>query len=301
MSEPLMFSIVIPTYNREKFVEATLESVFAQTYPNYEVICVDNCSTDNTANILRRYAELGKITFIQHDKNYERARSRNTGMEAAKGDFLTFLDSDDFMYPNNLADAAAFAKNNPEIKCFHSLYELVTADRKAIYKYKFPPLNDQLRAIADGNFMSCIGNFIHREIYSKYKFDTSPDLTGGEDWEFWLRVLADHKLGRIEKINSGIQHHDGRSVNNQNIESMQRGLSYLAQKFRGDPHLSQVYGKYLNRIEASSFFYLNVLANDGRLNKLAFDFLRTAVEKEKSVLFSMRFMRSLRRTVMNSL
>jgi glycosyltransferase involved in cell wall biosynthesis len=70
MSEPLMFSIVIPTYNREKFVEATLESVFAQTYPNYEVICVDNCSTDNTANILRRYAELGTITLIQHDKNY---------------------------------------------------------------------------------------------------------------------------------------------------------------------------------------------------------------------------------------
>ena len=295
-----MFSIVIPTYNREKFIEATLESVFAQTYRNYEVICVDNCSTDTTADILRRYAERGKITFIRHDKNYERARSRNTGMEAAKGDFVTFLDSDDFMYPNNLADAAEFANTNPEIKCFHNLYELVNADRKVIYQHTFPALNDQLRAIADGNFMSCIGNFIGREIYSNYKFDTSPDLTGGEDWEFWLRVLADHKVGRIEKVNSGIQHHEGRSVNNQNIESIRQGLFYLAQKFRSDPHLSEVYGKYLNRIEASSFFYLNVLANDGRLSKMAFNFLRTAVEKEKSVLFSMRFMRSLRRTVINS-
>ena len=86
-----------------------------------------------------------------------------------------------------------------------------------------PSLANQVRAIANGNFMSCIGDFIHRDIYQKYRFDTSPELTGGEDWDFWLRVLADHKVGRIEKINSGILQHSGRSVNNQDVSSMQRG------------------------------------------------------------------------------
>jgi glycosyltransferase involved in cell wall biosynthesis len=300
MSDRLLFSIIIPTYNREKFIGATLESVFAQKYPNYEVIVVDNCSTDATADILRPLAESGKITFVQHDRNYERARSRNTGMEYAKGDFLTFLDSDDFMYPDNLADAAQFADQNPDLRCFHNLYELVNAEKQVIYRYKLPSLKDQLRAIADGNFMSCIGDFIHRDIYIKYKFDTTAELTGGEDWEYWLRIAADHKIGRINKVNNGIQHHEGRSINNQSIESLRQGLDYLVRKFRNDEHLSKVYGNYINRIEAASFLYLNVLANDGHLSKLAFDFLRSAIRKEKGLVFSLRFMRSLRRTLANS-
>ncbi|HLM60373.1 MAG TPA: glycosyltransferase family 2 protein, partial [Pyrinomonadaceae bacterium] len=155
MSNPLLFSIIIPTYNRESFILNTLDSVFAQTDPHYEIIVVDNCSTDDTIKILQPLADAGKIRLIQHEKNYERARSRNTGMENAKGDYLTFLDSDDFMYPDNLADAAEFAAKNPEIKCFHNLYELIDADKKVLRKYPFPPLDDRIEAIVGGNFMSC--------------------------------------------------------------------------------------------------------------------------------------------------
>src|SRR5438128_2605322 len=129
MSESPFFTIIIPTYNRAAFIEATLQSVFEQTYPHYEIIVIDNCSTDNTEELLQPFLQAGQIQFIKHEENYERARSRNTGMEAARGDFVTFLDSDDFMYPNNLADAAQYALSNPECKCFHNLYELVDAQR----------------------------------------------------------------------------------------------------------------------------------------------------------------------------
>lgn len=121
MNEPLFFSVVIPTYNRAQFIEKTLESVFEQTYPHYEVIVVDNCSTDNTCELLKPYVDEGKIKFIRHSENLERAHSRNTGIENARGDFLTLLDSDDFMFEENLSDAARFAKENPEIKVFHNL------------------------------------------------------------------------------------------------------------------------------------------------------------------------------------
>lgn len=301
MSKPLFFSVVIPTYNREKFIEKTLESVFEQTYPNYEIIVVDNCSTDRTEEILTPYIESEKIRFIKHVQNFERARSRNTGMDAASGDFLTLLDSDDFMFPENLADAAEFAAKNVEFKVFHNLYNLVDGNSKIVYEYKFPSLKNRLKAITSGNFMSCIGIFIHREVYGKYRFDTFPDLTGGEDWDFWLRVLADFEVGRIEKYNSGIQHHEGRSVNNQSIESMENGLRYMIEKFRRDEHLSRVYAGYLDRIEANCKLYLNLLANDGKLNKLAMGYLSEAVRIDKSVIFSMRFLRSLRRTLMNSI
>ncbi len=295
------FSVVIPTYNRGHLIEKTLESVFTQTYVRYEVIVVDNCSTDRTADILRPYSEDGRILFIQNERNFERARSRNIGMDNAKGEFLSFLDSDDFMYPDNLEDAARFAEQNPDLKCFHNLYELVDQNGAVIYRYRFPSLHNQIRAISDGNFMGCIGNFIHRDIYLHYAFDEMPDLTGGEDWEFWLRVLADHKLGRIEKVNNGAQHHEGRSISSQNIDRMRSGLSFLVQKFRGHPHLSAVYANHLNRIEANSFLYLNLLANDAGLSSLAARFLWSALVRERRILFGTRFVRSLRRTLITAL
>src|SRR5215210_3581135 len=125
MNRDPLFSVVIPTYNRAGLILKTLNTVFSQTYSHYEIIVVDDCSTDDTERILAPYIKGGKLRFIKHEANYERACARNTGMENARGDFLTFLDSDDLMYPTNLADAADFIKANPEIKLFHNLVQLV--------------------------------------------------------------------------------------------------------------------------------------------------------------------------------
>src|SRR4030095_3934759 len=298
MSEHLFFSVVIPTYNRASFIEATLQSVLSQTYSHYEVIVVDNCSTDDTDQVLDPFVKAGRITLIKHDQNYERARSRNTGMRAARGDFVTLLDSDDFMYPNNLADAADYARANPDIKCFHNLFESVDQNGKKPHRYHVPELKNQLAAIADGNFMSCIGDFIHREIYERYLFDTNPDLIGGENWDFWLRILADYKLGRIEKVNSGVLQHPGRSVNNQSVETMTRGFDQLCSKLEGDPHLSQVYQPYLRRIRANCQLYLAILANSGGTFAQARRFLLKTVQTDFHLLGSDRFWRVARRAVL---
>jgi glycosyltransferase involved in cell wall biosynthesis len=295
MSEYPFFSVVIPTYNRAAFIEATLQSVLNQTYPHYEIIVVDNCSTDNTEELLQPYISAGQIYFIKHEQNFERARSRNTGMSVARGDFVTLLDSDDFMYPTNLADAAEYARANPEIKCFHNLYEFVDSERNTLRRQPLPPLKNQLKAIAGGNFMTCIGDFIHREIYEQYKFDVTPELTGGEDWEFWLRVLADYRVGRIEKINSGILQHEGRSVNNQSLESMKRGLDHLCAKLETEPHLAEVYRPYLERIRANSLLYLAILANTGGRFVEAREFLKRAVKSDFSLLVDTRLWRVARR------
>lgn len=291
------FSIVIPTYNREKLIPATLDSVFSQTFTNYEVIVVDNCSTDNTEEMLKPLVQSGKIKYIRHEKNFERSRSRNTGMLNARGEFLTFLDSDDFLYESCLADAAKFIEKNSDVKCFHNLYELVNDQKEAIYQYDFPSLDDQIKAIVAGNFMSCIGNFIHREIYTKYKFDTYEDLSGAEDWDFWLRVLADNKVSRIEKVNCGILHHENRSTRSNHFESLERGYNYLFEKFRADEHLMKVYGNSMNRIEANSYLYLAIVANTVGSFSDALKFLKIARRRDSSVIFTARFLKIYRRAI----
>lgn len=212
MSNSVFFSIIIPTYNRADLILKTLDSVLKQTFTDYEIIIVDNYSTDNTKEVLAPYIDSGKIKFIQHDKNYERAKSRNTGMENANGEFVTFLDSDDLMYPDNLKDAYSFIQTYPHYQIFHNLYELVDENSNIIHKYKPVSLTQPIKAIATGNFFSCIGVFISNDIYKKYRFDTHIELQGIEDWEFWMRITADYSPGRINKINSGIVHHKGRSI-----------------------------------------------------------------------------------------
>jgi glycosyltransferase involved in cell wall biosynthesis len=292
MSYPF-FSVVIPTYNRAGFIVKTLRSVLAQTYAHREVIVVDNCSTDNTAELLEPFARAGQIRFIQHERNYERSRSRNTGMEAAKGDFLTLLDSDDLMYPTCLEDAARFALDNPTVKLFQSLAEVIDESGEVVYRMPYPPLRDRLKAISEGNFMSCIGDFLSREIYQAYRFDEDPSMPGLEDWDFWLRVLADHEVARLEKVNSGILQHGGRSVNNQDIERLRAGFARMLARLGGDPHLSAVYRPYLRRIRATCELYLATLTNSGRIHAAALKFLLRAAATDPRVVPTRRFARLL--------
>ena len=114
----MKFSIVIPTYNRADIIAKSLDSIYSQTYQDWEIIVVDNASTDNTAGVIAKYLSKGKLRYIVNDKNYERSYSRNKGMRLAKGDFVSLLDSDDVLYPDCLQKAADFSTANPETTFF---------------------------------------------------------------------------------------------------------------------------------------------------------------------------------------
>lgn len=298
MSEnTILFSIVIPTYNRAQLITKTLNSVFTQTFTNYELIVVDNCSTDNTKEVLAPYISSGKIKFIQHDKNYERAKSRNTGMANATGKFVTFLDSDDLMYPDNLKDAATFIQTNSNCHLFQNLYELVNQNNLPIYQYNFRPINNHIRDIAKGNFFSCIGVFISKEIYKKYRFDTHLDLQGIEDWEFWMRIMADYVPGRINKINSGIVHHPGRSITHYALESFITKKDYVLTKFHNDPHLNNIYKGYFSSFNTSCYMLAASNANSGHMYDKALFFLKRAIYIQPMLIFNIRFLKILQKAI----
>jgi hypothetical protein len=131
---------------------------------------------------------------------------------------------------------------------------------RVLCRYDFPSLADPVRAITGGNFLSGVGVFIHRDIYSGYRFDTAPVLYS-EDWDFWLRVVADHRPGRIDKVNNGVVHHGDRSLNGIELDRLRESFSYLRSKMADDPHLMSVYGKHLKRLEAGALLYTGTVAN----------------------------------------
>jgi len=108
-----LFSVIIPSYNRETLIEATLESVFAQTFTDYEIIVVDDQSKDRTCDVVRRYGD--RVRLIEQT-NGGPGKARNTGVEVAKGTYLAFLDSDDLWFPWSLAFfAELIAKHQPSL------------------------------------------------------------------------------------------------------------------------------------------------------------------------------------------
>lgn len=288
MSTQPFFSIVIPTYNRADMIGETLDCVLAQTFQDFEILVVDNCSTDRTTRVMENYLHDRRIQYIVNEQNMERSYSRNRGMKAARGTWLTLLDSDDFMYPDCLQDAKNFIEYNKEVYLFQNKYELVDNDRKVLYRYPFPSLKNPQKALTRGNYLSCIGVFLHRDIFTNIHFDENPELTGSEDYEYWFRVLAHYNPGRINKINSGIRQHPERSINENYVDRKLRQLTIIERKIHEDPALYKAFFHYLYRLRAS--FYLYAAINAGKASGMFYraNFVIRAIWEDPGLLATRR-------------
>lgn len=298
----MKFSIVIPTYKRAHVILKTLDYVLNQTYKNYEVIIVDNHSEDGTEEVLKGVlASRSNVKLIVHDKNYERAVSRNTGMANATGDFLTLLDSDDIIYPYYLEEASNYIKVNPSIHFFHNLHDLRDEKGKQVYKFPFPKIDDSVKHMINGNYLSCNGVFISKDAYTKFRFDHEPSLIGSEDYDFWLRISAYYKAGRINKINSSMINHPNRTINGFTLAKTISQKDYIIQKFKNDEYLNKKYAPFYNRLSASFYLYGAILSNNSK-NSFgeSINALKKAVSEDIRIIFSKRFLSVLVRTILIS-
>ncbi len=105
-------SVIIPTYNAETFLAETIQSVLDQTYTNFELIIVDDASTDQTSKIVREFDD-PRVKFIQHEKNLGADIARHTGLQASSGEIVTFWDHDDLFHPENIQTHVTYLENSP--------------------------------------------------------------------------------------------------------------------------------------------------------------------------------------------
>jgi glycosyltransferase involved in cell wall biosynthesis len=203
----MLFSVVIPTYNRAHLIADTIKSVLNQTYQNFEVIVVDDGSSDNTEEVVKSI--ISDKLFYYKKENCERGASRNYGLKVSKGDYINYFDSDDFMMPNHLQVAY-----DTILKCkyeaFHLGYNIVDDKGNLLKEFRYTSeVNDKLIA---GNLLSINPMFLKRDIALENMFSENREISGLEDWELWLRIALNYSIKTVEIVTSSIINHEYRSV-----------------------------------------------------------------------------------------
>lgn len=134
MTDNPLISIVVPVYNASKYIGKTIESVLAQTYKEWELLLVNDCSTDNSVEVISAYLSDKRIKLITQDKNMGAAKARNRGIDEANGQVLAYIDADDLWHEDKLKKELAFMKANDVAFCYTE-YEFGDENAKGTGKY----------------------------------------------------------------------------------------------------------------------------------------------------------------------
>ncbi len=204
-----LVSIVMPNYNGAKYVKETIESVLAQTYQNWEILFVDDCSTDNSIEIVKSYDD-PRIKVYKNEVNSGAAASRNYALREATGKWVAFLDSDDLWLPDKLEKQVAFMKEN---NCFFSYTEYEEIDQKSapLGRYITGPNKITKRKMFNYCWVGCLTVMYDREKIGLVQIDDR--IAKRNDYAIWLKVcpkancyLLREKLAKYRKREGSISH-----------------------------------------------------------------------------------------------
>lgn len=209
VKEQSLVSVIMPCYNGEKFIAEAIESVINQTYQDWELIIIDDGSTDNSKKIIKQYCIADKrIQYTQHKKNKGIPFARNTGIRLSNGEYIALLDQDDKWLPKKLAlQLDKFYINKPEIGLVFGNINKVDSYGNIIHKAKnikinFETINQRnlIIHLFFNPFIPSITVMFKRKCLKEVgEFDENI-LWGGDDYELWLRLANKFKFAYISKV-----------------------------------------------------------------------------------------------------
>ncbi len=188
-----LVSIVMPTYNQAHFLREALDGVFAQTYPAYELIVVDDGSTDDTARILAEYRQHHDFQIITQE-NQRLPRALNAGFNHAQGQYLTWTSSDNIMLPDMLAVLArALDAEASTVGLVYADRYLIDDDGNNLGRFDLPDYDRYL--LLHANLVHCC--FLYRRQCMERIGLFDPGFIYGEDWEYWIRMSRYYSMKHI--------------------------------------------------------------------------------------------------------
>lgn len=232
-------SIITPSFNSEKYICMTIESVQNQTYQNWEMIIVDDCSNDRTCELVSEIEKKdSRIHLIRQENNGGAGKSRNRALAHSTGRFIAYLDADDFWLPKKLERQTAFMINN---RCGFSCTSYKVIDDKGISLNKYVhmlPRVDYMGFLTN-NLLQTVGIMVDTSIVDK-KFLVMPDMRRRQDAATWLQVLKngndcfgfDEVLAQYRRTKNSLSSNKMKAV---------KGVWFL---YRNIEHLSLIFSCY---------------------------------------------------------
>ncbi len=217
-----LVSIVMPNYNSEKYVEATIKSVLSQTYQNWELLFIDDCSTDNSLKIVQSFKD-DRIKILKNEVNSGAAVSRNYALRMAEGRWIAFLDSDDLWEEEKLSKQIAFMLENG----YDFTYTYYKVCNNGVWDdfIRVAPKKVTLRKMYNYNYISTITVMYNRE---KIGLIQIPDIKKRNDYALWLVALKNCDAYLYPEVLSYYIRHSG-SLSTAPIKTL---IKYHYQLFR---------------------------------------------------------------------
>tara|TARA_B100000029_G_scaffold82034_1_gene72922 strand:+ start:630 stop:1388 length:759 start_codon:yes stop_codon:yes gene_type:complete len=182
-----LVSIITPLYNSEQFIKDTIESVINQTYKNWEMIIVDDASSDKSVTIVEKINN-NKIILIKNEINIGPALTRNKAIERSSGRYIAFLDSDDLWHPDKLAKQLKFMNDNNYSFSF-SAYEKIDDLGYKMGSYYPDKIKINYQDLLKTNYIGCLTSIIDLKLLGKKYF--MPNIEKRQDQALWLLILKD--------------------------------------------------------------------------------------------------------------
>lgn len=256
---PPKISVIIPTYNRRVYVQEAIDSVLAQTYTDYEIIVVDDGSTDGTGAALQeRYGE--RIQYIWQENQGESV-ARNRAINMATGDYIALLDSDDLWLPEKLEKQMALLQDDPDCAGVYCKASFIDAEGHPL---SWPPMGrpldtkDPLAHLALACPVPGSTAIIRAGLLDQVGL-YDPSIQHGEDWDLWLRMAVDHHIAFIDSTLTIIRRHHGGQCWIPDVDDVARALddhlSLLRKAFMSSP------ANFPRQLQARAIAYQYLLAS----------------------------------------
>jgi len=246
------FSVVIPTFNRAKFLCKAIESVLGQTFADWELIIVDDGSTDNTKEIVAAFHD-ERINYY-YQQNQERSVARNTGIKNSKGQYICFLDSDDYFLPERLDLLYRFIIEKKEVVAM--FFTSICFDKEGIISERAQLEFSNNLNIYNYIIQGIIGvpqACIHKTIFNDFLFN--PLFRYGEDMELWLRIADNYPLIFAPDQPTIIATiHEDRSVDERKYNSFAEVMVMLKTIFKKEKYGNKITSSVKNNSLCNCYF-----------------------------------------------
>ncbi|WP_242083701.1 glycosyltransferase family 2 protein [Aestuariivivens sediminis] len=187
-------SIITPSFNSGKFISKTIESVLEQTFENWEMIIVDDCSNDNSLKIIKEYCKKdARIKLIVLDKNGGSGKARNIAIKKSRGRYLAFLDSDDYWASSKLEKQIVFMQKNNCPFTYSQYYEFNNNTGNIETIVKCPSTVTYKMLLVNGGYIGCLTVIYDTTCFGKRYM---PEIRKRQDWALWVKMLKEIKFAK---------------------------------------------------------------------------------------------------------